>query len=66
MQVWNTDLEEGQDVWVSQAVLIAAQHVSHLAEALLSNAELPQAEGNVSPLFAVLPKPARQTQSSNR
>lgn len=49
-----TDLEESQDVWVDQAVLIAAQHVHHLPEALLTDAELPQTEGYVPPLLAVL------------
>ena len=48
------DLEESQDVWVGQAVLIAAQHVHHLSEALLTDAELPQTEGYVPPLLAVL------------
>lgn len=62
VQVWDTDLEEVEDVWVSQAVLIAAKHVGHLAEALLPNAELPQTESNVPPLLAVLPNPSRQTQ----
>ena len=60
-QAWDSDLEKGQDVWVSQAVLIAAQHVGHLAEALLPNAELPQTEGNVPPLLAVLHQPDRHT-----
>ena len=49
-----SDLEEGEDVLVCQAVLVAAEHVSHLAEALLPNAQLPQAERDVPPLLAVL------------
>ena len=48
------DLEEGEDVRVSQAVLVAAEVVGHLAEALLTNAQLPQAEGYVLPLLVIL------------
>ncbi len=52
--VTRSHLEECQNVWVCQAVLIAAEDVGHLAEALLSNAQLPQAEGYVPPLLVVL------------
>ena len=52
--VMRSHLEECQNVWVCQAVLIAAEEVGHLAEALLSNAQLPQAEGYVPPLLVVL------------
>ena len=39
--VMRSHLEESQNVWVCQAVLVAAEEVSHLAEALLANAQLP-------------------------
>ena len=48
------DLEEGENVRVGQAVLVAAEVVGHLAEALLTNAQLPQAERYVSPLLVIL------------
>jgi len=52
--VMRSHLEECQNVWVCQAVLIAAEEVGHLAETLLPNAQLPQAEGYVPPLLVVL------------
>ena len=52
--VTRSHLEESQNVWVCQAVFIAAEEVGHLAEALLPNAQLPQAEGYVPPLLVVL------------
>ena len=52
--VTRSHLEESQNVWVCQAVLIAAEEVGHFAEALLPNAQLPQAEGYVLPRLVVL------------
>lgn len=52
--VVRSHLEECQNVWVCQAVLVAPEEVRQLAEALLPNAQLPKAEGYVPPLLVVL------------